>query len=85
MNNSSERPMFGADGWELRNRANRVPFYQRDNDLDLYEPDPEWDEDFSTKTDIKKTFDLGRVIERDSNRTADSLERSKQETVMKSY
>lgn len=34
--------------------------------MDLYEDNPIWDDDFgSNKTDTKKTFELGRVIERD--------------------
>jgi hypothetical protein len=57
-----------ADGWDLRNRQNRLPFYQRDNDIDLYEPNPIWDDDFSSKTDTKKGFELGRVIDRDLKR-----------------
>jgi hypothetical protein len=34
----------------------------------MYEPNPIWDDDFSSKTDTKKAFELGRVIDRDLNR-----------------
>jgi hypothetical protein len=36
--------------------------------MDLYEPNPIWDDDFTNKTDTKKPFDLGRIIEREIKR-----------------
>ena len=62
-NRSSDRQNQSDGGWDLRSRQSRAPFYQRDNDMDLYEPNPLWDDDFnSANSDIKKPFELGRII-----------------------